>query len=213
MGTAWINFVYRKQCFSCQAKHIYRCWAIEPECWQVNKTVPASWDCLLFYKLIIAWNTQAFKVLTRKYVLNGWKHYFVPLCVDPNGKVKEKIGIVFCPEFTALMRSLAISTGVFTGRDSSFQQRASSSGICGWRAVEEEREEEKNLFAQIVQLRIESVSSTGELIPVLLTSFYECSRIGNPRQSICNVYFVSELLIRILLFCKWSLRTALFWVN
>lgn len=110
MGTAGINFVYRKQCFSCQAKHVYRCWAVEPVCWQVDKTVPTSWDCLLFYKLIIAWNTRAFKVAAWKYVLDGWKHYFLPLCVEPNRKIKEETGIVFCPGITAPIRSLAIST-------------------------------------------------------------------------------------------------------
>lgn len=46
MGTAGINFVYSKWCFPCQAKHVYRCWAIEPACWQVCKTIPTFWDFL-----------------------------------------------------------------------------------------------------------------------------------------------------------------------
>lgn len=68
------------------------------------------------------------------------------------------------------------------------------------RAVEGEREEKKQFFAQIVQLRTETVSSAWELIPVLVTAFYEFSSIGYARKSICNVYFISVLLIRILIF-------------
>lgn len=68
------------------------------------------------------------------------------------------------------------------------------------RAVEGKREEKEQLFAQIVQLRTESFSSAWELIPVLLTALYECSRIGNPRKCVCNVYFISVLLIRVLVF-------------